>query len=407
MGHRLTVQHLSGSRKGASESFTGDVIRAGRDPACEIRFHPEKDIDASATHGEIRWSGAGYKLLDLGSTNGTYLNGEKVLESPLSSGDEVEFGKGGPRLLLTIARVYRPGAGILAVAAALVLVGGLVALFLAFREKGGDPPPPPPKIHSGKEAVIAVYSRAWYTTLSSVEEVAEAWGTGILIGPDGVVLVPKHVVRPWKFDAEAAAMVEHYEERLKTLVAAWPSGVSILEDGRPDLGAAYTSENGKLQVFEAPDVFGPAAREVSFTAGGKEVTRKVTLHIHGAHDAVILRLKGAPGGYLSVAESTGPPEEVEEFRILGQRSATSVPERLEPSDSSRRILKRFEDAFELEVGPRYWSGAVVLWKERPVGIYSDILGRCHPLDSVKEALLGNPEIRQRFGGLLRPGEEEE
>ncbi|MCZ6603326.1 MAG: FHA domain-containing protein, partial [Planctomycetota bacterium] len=215
MGQKISIEHQAGTRKGEKESFTSKVIRAGRDPSCEIRFDVEKDLDASATHAEIRWSGAGFKILDLGSTNGTYLNGEKIVEGALSSGDEVRFGKDGPLIRISISRAHRPRAAVLAIGAALILIAGTVALLLWLPRSEDSPShvEAPRGVPEG-EAIVAIYSRAWYATKSSVEVIAEAWGTGVLIREDGVVLAPKHVVRPWKFQPEARAMVEHYKSRL-------------------------------------------------------------------------------------------------------------------------------------------------------------------------------------------------
>ena len=63
------------------------------------------------------------------------------------------------------------------------------------------------------------------------QEIAEAWGTAVIVDRSGVALLPKHVVRPWKFDARAAARVEHYGSRVKMVVSAWPVG--ILDESMP------------------------------------------------------------------------------------------------------------------------------------------------------------------------------
>ncbi len=46
----------------------------------------------SSVHAEIRVEGLKATLKDLGSTNGTYVNGERVEESPLAHGDTIRFG---------------------------------------------------------------------------------------------------------------------------------------------------------------------------------------------------------------------------------------------------------------------------------------------------------------------------
>ncbi|MEW5865413.1 MAG: FHA domain-containing protein [Bacillota bacterium] len=51
------------------------------------------DPYVSARHAEVTRTGAGYKLRDLGSTNGTYVNGRRVLgERVLRPGDRVRLG---------------------------------------------------------------------------------------------------------------------------------------------------------------------------------------------------------------------------------------------------------------------------------------------------------------------------
>ncbi len=47
----------------------------------------------SGHHAEISVSGNTFSIKDLQSTNGTFLNGAKITESPLSHGDKILFGK--------------------------------------------------------------------------------------------------------------------------------------------------------------------------------------------------------------------------------------------------------------------------------------------------------------------------
>lgn len=51
-----------------------------------------EDSNVSRSHAEIRPHGTGFKLVDLGSTNGSKVNGQRVGERQLRDGDVLEFG---------------------------------------------------------------------------------------------------------------------------------------------------------------------------------------------------------------------------------------------------------------------------------------------------------------------------
>lgn len=61
----------------------------GRDPGC---FAPDGASGVSRQHAEIRKDGPIVVVRDLGSTNGTHLNGERIGEAPLERGSIVRFG---------------------------------------------------------------------------------------------------------------------------------------------------------------------------------------------------------------------------------------------------------------------------------------------------------------------------
>ena len=79
-------------------------LRFGRHPECEVSFDPQRDIDASSRHAELRQVDAGWVLVDLGSSNGTYVDGHRVTETPVVRNIPVavEFGPGGPRIRLFV-----------------------------------------------------------------------------------------------------------------------------------------------------------------------------------------------------------------------------------------------------------------------------------------------------------------
>ena len=51
------------------------------------------DVTVSRSHAEIRRREDGFYIHDLGSLNGTYVNRERVEETKLASGDELQIGK--------------------------------------------------------------------------------------------------------------------------------------------------------------------------------------------------------------------------------------------------------------------------------------------------------------------------
>ena len=52
-----------------------------------------EDHEASRRHAEIRKRNAAYLLVDLGSSNGTFLNNHRISESELRSGDRIQIGR--------------------------------------------------------------------------------------------------------------------------------------------------------------------------------------------------------------------------------------------------------------------------------------------------------------------------
>ena len=88
----------SGSSAGSRFLIRAAVTRIGRDSGSDIVIQGEGSSIVSGRHLEIRWEGGGYRLRDLNSTNGTYLNGEKVTDAPLTSNASIRLGKAGPEI---------------------------------------------------------------------------------------------------------------------------------------------------------------------------------------------------------------------------------------------------------------------------------------------------------------------
>jgi pSer/pThr/pTyr-binding forkhead associated (FHA) protein len=94
---RIELRILSGARAGQSEVFEKSTILVGRKPSNDLRFDLRGDLDVSGEHGQIREQAGQWFIVDNGSTNGTYVNGEQVRdEAPIKDGDIIAFGRNGP-----------------------------------------------------------------------------------------------------------------------------------------------------------------------------------------------------------------------------------------------------------------------------------------------------------------------
>jgi S1-C subfamily serine protease len=95
----LVVEIVSGARAGARQTFGKSVVIAGRHPTSDLLFDANKDLDVSTRHAEFRGSATGWSVHDLGSTNGTFVNGRRITTpANVANGDTVAFGESGPRV---------------------------------------------------------------------------------------------------------------------------------------------------------------------------------------------------------------------------------------------------------------------------------------------------------------------
>jgi len=80
-------------------------------PATSAGSHPASDIylddeTVSQRHAEFHCDSGEFRLMDVGSRNGTYVNRELVQTTQLHNGDEIEIGK-----FRLVFLVGRPGSG--------------------------------------------------------------------------------------------------------------------------------------------------------------------------------------------------------------------------------------------------------------------------------------------------------
>ncbi len=89
MQHRYSLRFESGERKGETIPITGSGLTVGRKPGNTLQI---LDNSVSGSHAELVVDQGGVQLRDTGSTNGTRVGTQRVLEQQLSNGDIVTFG---------------------------------------------------------------------------------------------------------------------------------------------------------------------------------------------------------------------------------------------------------------------------------------------------------------------------
>ncbi|MFI7483009.1 FHA domain-containing protein [Kocuria sp. M1R5S2] len=96
----LLVAH-DGAGGGSRFLLDRDEVPAGRHPSSEIFLD---DVTVSRRHARFVRRGDTFEVIDTGSLNGTYVNGDRVDNAVLDNGDEVQIGK----FRFTFYRSLRP-----------------------------------------------------------------------------------------------------------------------------------------------------------------------------------------------------------------------------------------------------------------------------------------------------------
>jgi len=106
-----------GADEGKQFSINGPSLLIGRDSVAKIKL---LDTEISRRHAELTESADGYRIRDLGSVNGTFVNGRAVQDALLRSGDRIQVGQ---TILVLVAEGNRKG-GISTLAEKINLITG-------------------------------------------------------------------------------------------------------------------------------------------------------------------------------------------------------------------------------------------------------------------------------------------
>ncbi len=103
----VTITHLTGRRRGARQEFADETITVGRADDNRLCFG-DGERRVSSHHAQITRHGDAFLIRDLGSTNGTMINGRRIIISELNRDDLIEFGAGGPLVRFTFSEITEP-----------------------------------------------------------------------------------------------------------------------------------------------------------------------------------------------------------------------------------------------------------------------------------------------------------
>jgi len=135
MASQFQLIMRTGPTPGAAYTLEGDQMTIGRDSTNEIVIN---DAEISRRHSRLTFQGGKYVLEDLGSTNGTFVNGQR-LAGPrvLKTGEVVSFGE----QIVLVFEMNTVDAGATMVSPRAAAVPSL--------SRPATPPPPPPAEYAG------------------------------------------------------------------------------------------------------------------------------------------------------------------------------------------------------------------------------------------------------------------
>jgi S1-C subfamily serine protease len=173
----LRLEFLTGPRRGEAIGFSAATVRVGRSRTSELNLPETVSLSTSGHHAEFAFEHGQWWLHDCESTNGTYLNGTRVVRAEVRSGDRVSFGD----IVLKVGvgtRARRPRARLLSIA-------GVAVVGLAFGLVWTRPPSP--------QRIADRASLSVFLIALEREGTRTVVGTAFAVGPDGVLATNAHV----------------------------------------------------------------------------------------------------------------------------------------------------------------------------------------------------------------------
>ncbi len=88
----LHITHIRGTKTGTIQHLGHSPLRIGTSPSSDIAFDPAAERSVAPSHAEIRSDRDAIHIADLGSPQGTFVNGARIQKKRLKTGDRIALG---------------------------------------------------------------------------------------------------------------------------------------------------------------------------------------------------------------------------------------------------------------------------------------------------------------------------
>jgi hypothetical protein len=176
----LRLRFLNGSQRGRELTFTASPVRIGRSRDNDVVL-PEVDSPlASGRHAEMVWENGDWWIVDLGSTNGTRLNGSEIRRAKLGARDHLTFADQEVEVRLGTGRQSR-----VALAALIALVSIAAVAFATWMATHGE-----------LDAIAVAAKRSTFLIVLQDGQTRRPVGTAFAIDAKGTLATNAHVASP-------------------------------------------------------------------------------------------------------------------------------------------------------------------------------------------------------------------
>ncbi len=350
---RVELRITSGSRAGQRELFDKSVISIGRHPLNDLRFDAQRDSDASSRHAEIRILGDKATVRDLESTNGTFVNGQRVEgERALFDGDLLAFGREGPAVEFHVVKGVAE-AGTPPAKAAVASGKAPVVSPPAPPAPGAARParPAPPRRDTVARIADAVEERT-----SALRKMVIALGALIVIGAGAAYWIVHRA------SAQAQARVDELLKRNDSLSAVFEKTVGSMKGREAGLDSALAASKAETDQIRA-------RIKGEMEKGGNANVGDLSARLDKAEQRQRALMSAGNVDYESIAAKNGPAivfiavQEADDSLISGSGfnvspSGLIVTNRHVVQDAQGQAAKRVKVIFENTHGA--WKSAHVL-----------------------------------------------